>query len=388
MPKKSAVPSYRLHKASGQARVLIRGRHVYLGKFNSPESREKYQRTLAEMGSPAADAPPAADPDGLTVVEMLVAYFDHAGGYYRHSNELDNIKKALRPLREVYGLTRVLEFGPKRLKALRRTMIAADLSRGVINERIRVIVRVFGWAASEELLPSAVPEALREVKGLRKGFTEAREPRPVEPVTDEDVQATLPHLSPIVADMVRLQRLTGARPTEVCTMTPGAVDRTGAVWEYRLTEHKNAWRGKNRTICIGPQARAVLLPYLLRADDAYCFSPAESEEKRRIERLERRRTPMSCGNRRGSNRSRKPRRPAGDHYTRDSYRRAIHRACDLAGIERWSPNRLRHAAATEIRQKCGLEAAQVALGHSNAQITQVYAERDLSLARRVAAEVG
>jgi hypothetical protein len=48
MPKKSAVPSYRLHKASGQARVLIRGRHVYLGKFNSPESREKYRRTLAE----------------------------------------------------------------------------------------------------------------------------------------------------------------------------------------------------------------------------------------------------------------------------------------------------------------------------------------------------
>ena len=92
MPRKSAVPSYRLHKASGQARVLIRGRHVYLGKFNSPESREKYRRTLAEMGSPAADVPPAADDDGLTIVEMLLAYIEHAEVYYRHSNELDRLR--------------------------------------------------------------------------------------------------------------------------------------------------------------------------------------------------------------------------------------------------------------------------------------------------------
>ena len=36
MPRKS-VPSYRLHKPSGQARTIIDGRHIYLGKFNSPD---------------------------------------------------------------------------------------------------------------------------------------------------------------------------------------------------------------------------------------------------------------------------------------------------------------------------------------------------------------
>jgi hypothetical protein len=35
-----------------------------------------------------------------------------------------------------------------------------------------------------------------------------------------------------------------------------------------------------------------------------------------------------------------------------------------------------------------LEAAQVALGHSQAQITEVYAERDLALAAKVAAAIG
>jgi hypothetical protein len=35
-----------------------------------------------------------------------------------------------------------------------------------------------------------------------------------------------------------------------------------------------------------------------------------------------------------------------------------------------------------------LEAAQVVLGHSRADVTQVYAERDLTLAEKVALEVG
>lgn len=55
---------------------------------------------------------------------------------------------------------------------------------------------------------------------------------------------------------------------------------------------------------------------------------------------------------------------------------------------RWSPNRLRHSAGTEIRRRFGLEAAQVALGHAMADTTQVYAERDYALAARVAREVG
>ena len=111
---------------------------------------------------------------------------------------------------------------------------------------------------------------------------------------------------------------------------------------------------------------------------------------------------------------RKPKRIAGERYSTDAYRRAIHRACDkafpypkLAGIQRseltkdqlaeltnwqsehrWSPNQLRHAAATEIRKRFGLEAAQVVLGHSQANVTQVYAERDLHKAMEVARKIG
>jgi integrase len=97
---------------------------------------------------------------------------------------------------------------------------------------------------------------------------------------------------------------------------------------------------------------------------------------------------LSCGNRPGTNRKRKPKRTAGEQYTTESYRRAIHRACDKAGIDRWSPNRLRHSAGTEIRKRYGLEAAQVILGHASADVTQVYAERDLQKAVEIMREVG
>lgn len=55
---------------------------------------------------------------------------------------------------------------------------------------------------------------------------------------------------------------------------------------------------------------------------------------------------------------------------------------------RTSPIQMRHSAATEIRKRFSLEGAQLVLGHATANITQVYAERDLPAAGRIAAEVG
>ncbi len=113
-------------------------------------------------------------------------------------------------------------------------------------------------------------------------------------------------------------------------------------------------------------------------------------------RHEQRRTPLSCGNRPGTNRKRRPKRRPGNRYDTNSYRRAIHRAVELANRKRekddqlpkWSPNRLRHSAATEIRKRFGLEAAQVTLGHATADVSQIYAERDLTLAAEIMRKIG
>lgn len=77
-----------------------------------------------------------------------------------------------------------------------------------------------------------------------------------------------------------------------------------------------------------------------------------------------------------------------DSYDVFSYRRAINRACEKLGIEPWNPNQLRHTFATQIRKKFGLDAAQVALGHEHADVTQVYAEKDLAVIRDIAKSLG
>lgn len=399
MPKTARIPSYKLHKPSGQARVIIRGRQVYLGAFGSPESKEKYARLIAEMA--AGKEPEQSKPSGLTkllVVELLARYLKHAEGYYVKngvpSGWLTHIRLVLRLLREHYAHLPADEFGPLCLKALQGKLVRDGHSRGYINKLLAIVPRIFKWGVGEELVSPHVHLALRAVEGLKKGRTTAPDHPPVLPVPDHVVDATLPHLPTIVADMVRLQRFTGMRPGEVCQVRPMDVDRSGDVWLYKVPGHKTEHFGRERVVCIGPKGQEVLMPYLLRGADAYCFSPAETVAKQQIEKRARRKSRVqpSQWNRKKPSPKRKPR----GCYVKDSYRRAITRGIELANRKRtepdllphWHPNQLRHSKATEVRKMFGLEAAQVTLGHAHARITEVYAERDSRLAAEIARKIG
>jgi len=84
MPKKSA-PAYRLNKPSGQVRTIIDGFHIYLGRYNSPESRQKYARLLAGAETPAVSdsREPCNNPTVVLLVsELLVKYLEFAQMYY------------------------------------------------------------------------------------------------------------------------------------------------------------------------------------------------------------------------------------------------------------------------------------------------------------------
>jgi hypothetical protein len=75
-------------------------------------------------------------------------------------------------------------------------MVTLGWCRTLINRRIDRVKRAFKWATSEELVPGSVYQALQTLPGLRRGRTEARESKPVEPVALADVNATLPFLTP------------------------------------------------------------------------------------------------------------------------------------------------------------------------------------------------
>ncbi len=81
------------------------------------------------------------------------------------------------------------------------------------------------------------------------------------------------------------------------------------------------------------------------------------------------------------------RRP-GKCCTVTSYGRAITNACEAAGIPVWSPNRLRHNAATDLRKTHDIETVRTILGHATEFTTEVYAELDFEKARAVIGRVG
>jgi len=296
MSKRSQrTPSYCLHKASGQAVVRIDGVDHYLGKYGTAESRAEYDRLIAEwLGNGRRLAAPTAA-DGLTVAELILVYWQWAERYYRDEHgepgqELDNVRTALKALRRLYGHTPAAAFGPLALRAIQENLIKSDLSRGVVNARVNRVRRVFKWAVSYQLIPSAVYEALRTVSGLQRGRCQAREAPSVQPAADDHVNATLPFLPAPVRAMVELQRLTACRAGEVMVMRAIDLTMSGPVWTYRPASHKNKHRGLDRVIFLGPQAQEVIKPFLTTNLEAYLFSPRAYVAALHLRRAQRSKT--------------------------------------------------------------------------------------------------
>lgn len=162
---RNKVPSYLPHKPSGQARVRIGDRDVYLGPFGSPKSKELYARLIAEHFAHGESRTIKVEAgERLCIAALVVKYDDFAKTYYvKNSIPTDEryaIKMAITPLVKLYGSTPADEFSPKRLKAVREEAINrgrkkdnSPLSRKYINYQTAIIVRMFRWAVEEELVP-------------------------------------------------------------------------------------------------------------------------------------------------------------------------------------------------------------------------------------------
>lgn len=318
----------RLH-ASGRYFVRHNGKNVYLGR-DKAEAERKYHH-LALTGTPVRSSDPY-------ISELLDQYPRHH----------DTTKSALRYL-DGFGHYRVSQFGMTELRRLRESMLLPNergnlLCRNHINAMMREVARFWKWTVQMEYAPLDVYQRCRTLEPLRKG--QAPETESVTVVTPEQVEAVKALVSHEVSDLIDLQLLTGARSSELLDLHCEDINKSGEVWVSIIREHKTSHLGKSRTLHFGVQAQAILRPYLVRTQ-GYLFQ-----------------------------------------YDKDSYRRAIARACVKAGIQHWHPHQLRHTAATNIRSRYGLESARAVLGHSNVSTTEIYAEQDANVARRIAAEIG
>ncbi len=256
---KLKVPTLLFHKATGQGYVRLGDRFHYLGRYDDPETQQRYRRLLAEWAA-AKGCQVSALPEEVTIKELITRYLVHVEQYYCRpdgspTSEVLTMSSALRALGDLYANTNAAEFGPRALIAVRHYMIGRGWCRNHINQQISRVRSMFRWATEHELIPGNIYHALTAVAGLKKGRSEAPERERVAPVPMELVNAVEPFVSRQVWAMIRLQCLTAARPGELTKLRKQDIDRSGKVWVHVPDEHKTAHHGHSALSTSAPRPR-------------------------------------------------------------------------------------------------------------------------------------
>lgn len=345
------------------------------------------------------------DPSAYTVNKLAAAYKQHARKLYTKNGEttshIDTVDIALDAMISMYDGRGVDDVGAPEVKRLVDGMVVGADRHGVnrarsiytVNGRLRIIKQAFKWARLYGLVSKETAFDVSLVPPLRAGRSEAKPARKVLPVPEDVLAATIGEATPTIRDMIRTLLITGMRPGELCAMRACDIERDGDVWIYRPVSHKTEHHGKERVILVGPQSQAILKPYIARRTklSEFVFLPAEAHR----ERLEMRGMPKVMA----YQLSRSTFKP-GRCFKHDTFHGQVARTCDRAfdadGAKvkardyshRWHPHRLRHNAATRVREQFGIEAAKDLLGHSSLSTAMIYAEKSMDKMKEIARRAG
>ena len=374
------------YKQSGNyAVVYIDGKRNFLGLYGSEESKIAYARVLAERASPTL-CPPKGEED-ITVRELAAAFLDYAKATLKKPNYTHHRIVVLDFLNRFYGdNTLVNDFTPGCLKLVRNELIAARnqrgeprFCRGMVNDYVFRIVRIFQWGVEEGIVNSDTAAVLKAVKSLPEGYAGTFDHEERKDVPDSVIKATLPFMPPTLQVMIKLQRLTGCRPSEIFNMTVGQIDKhsDSELWLYTLSQHKTKKKTKRKKVIpLSKIEQELIAPYLLgkKASEAV-FSPKTAQMERYAGK---RAVPQRYS----------------EFYNKDSYRQAVLYAIQRGNktlseegkktlskeeqIPHWSPYAIRHTAATMAELEGDFEAAQTLLDHERPDTTARYAHGRLT----------
>lgn len=307
---------------------------------------------------------PEDDWTGPTLAEVFADYLEHLeerSGPASYAATVARTTARLLLASRLRASTPASVFGPLDLEAWLREVAATPRPDGkryqasTVNRYRRAVFRAYEHAAKRRQIPPSALELIRTAASVRP--SEAADPTgPVEAVDDLAVAWAIGRMPPVLADTALFVRLTGCRPGEARTMRADEIRRGDRVWRFAPGRHKTEHLGREHAIEIGPAAQRVLRPYLDLDPEGVVFkSPA-----------------------------------TGQAYGRTALRQAIRRALRSwsPAFPPWHPHQLRHAMLTEVRARYGLEHGKAVAGHGRIETTQVYAERDRSLAQEVAARLG
>ena len=356
-------------------------KRVYLGLWDDKASEEKYnfhKDYWEKTGKFYHFEEPIENP---TVRDLSLKYLKYLTYEKKlKKRALEIYVYSLRHLCQHYGNWPVNDFHGKDLEKYRRILINENkYCRKTINKRIVIIRSAFKWGAFEEFVTYETLTTLTSLTFLKKDEEGTVDNPPVVSVPREIVEATLPFLPTVVADMVQVQLDSGARPSEIREMREiDIIKFRSDLWIYiplhDKTESKRADFDK-RKVRFGPRSIKLIRRNFTKNKEDYVFRPEEAAkeaQKRASERLKELypKSVKSKGKKAETTKKYKP------FYSNWSYLTAIRRACDRAGVPHWHPYQLRHLRCTEIEEKYGIRVAQILLGHKCLNTTLVYLDED------------
>lgn len=340
------------HRQTGQARVIYKGKHYYLGLFGTDSAAEAYKNFVSKIINGGEFKVSATS---YTVAVAMVQYLTHCKSYYGEK-EAGNVQTALRLMATKFGTIELANLGPAVVADFIESMAnSGEYTRYRCNKVLAIWKRFYRWLAVKELIKPEKLAVMNAIPGIKIGRSKAKETTPIKAPAMEDFEKLVAVAPPHIADLMNLQLLLACRPGELVSMKPGLVDRSKPVWVYTPAKHKNQHRGHQRKILIGPRAQAILAKYLFRSEDEWCW-PSE--------------------------------KMPGNHYQVHSYEQELKRMAKRVSIEKILPNQIRHLAATLIHERYGWESARQMLGHKTVGTTQFYVEELLANASRVAEQMG
>ena len=390
--------------------VYIDGKKIYysLGRYGSPEAEAKYNRLCRKykIVQPKNRA-------GIPTSEDLYSKYLQSLPATKNCRDVNFARMAIQYAQERFPPFYLDDFTMLFLGTFRDFLIEIapetrstttedgkvfiskkPWSRQYVNKIIKCFKRVLVWGINNGMINPVFRESIRlfpcvtlaQNSGLPE--TEKRES-----ARDCDVIATLPFLTPTVADMVKIQRAACMRPSEVCELLVGDVIFTDSGAYVDKAKNKISRKGVRRQIAFGIAEKNILLKYCNgRNPDEFVFTVRQSMQELFNSQRERRKTPLTpSGKKRDDSRRQKRLERFSESFTTNVYdhvvRRAVLKAMEVnPDIRPWTPYQLRHAAYSAISAQYGVDVASKVAGHLSPNLARVYDHSAAEVAQRVAAD--
>lgn len=361
------------------------GKNVFhrLGKEGDPDIKEKFVEFQHKMLNERKRVPK----NGVTISMLFLRYIESKLPKL-HPTDQAHVRKVMKLLLEPFGNMNVVDFDSVEFRRAQEIVaiegMRTDSGKKVwsfshVNKLLKYFVAVLKWGAARKLFPPVNLLEIKAVEPVGRGdeFYPLAVNEPRTEVPDQVILESLKYLSPILCDMVRIQRIAGMRPSELCALRVEHV-RTAQNGVIAMKEHKTARFGNTRYFAFTKDEMKILRRRCAgKGFDEFVFTPRDAY----LEAIEN--TNVNKEN------VEKVLARFSQKYKTHTYGRALKKKLDAARengakIPHWTPYQLRHTFVTENSLLYGVEVASSLAGHKSVKTTQIYDHKAVKIALRAA----